>query len=479
VDLGDPIGAVQFEHIETAMTMVMSERHLDLKGKQVAVIGFGRSGQAAVRLLLELGARVAIADQKPEAELMPLTIGLDPRRVQLYGGGKYEPALRGADLIMMSPGVPVTLEPIQQARASGARIIGELELASRYVEGKIIAVTGTNGKSTTVTLTGELLRAADFDPFVGGNLGTPLAKAALDSLHGRRWDLLVTEVSSFQLETIETFHPWIGAILNITPDHLDRYPSFEAYAQAKGRLFENQTGEDYCVLNADDPGLTNLRPRTEGRCVGFSRKAPVQPGVFLQDDRIFSTLGSREEEVIRTTELQLRGVHNLENVMAATAMAQLAGCPMMAIQRGLREFRGLEHVMEMVRVLHGVTYINDSKGTNVDATIKALESLAAPVILIAGGREKGGDYPGLAEAVGTKAKHVILIGEARTRLRQILHGVVPMSEAANLREAVRAAAASAVAGDTVLLSPVCASFDMFQDYKDRGRQFKECVHELA
>jgi UDP-N-acetylmuramoylalanine--D-glutamate ligase len=289
----------------------------------------------------------------------------------------------------------------------------------------------------------------------------------------------VVEVSSFQLETIETFHPWIGAILNITPDHLDRYPSMEAYAAAKVRLFENQTDEDYAVLNADDPWLSRSSVPSRGARIHFSRTRSVERGVYLKGDTILSTLHGRREEVCRVRGLQVGGVHNIENAMAAAAVAALAGCPIAAINRGLRAVRGLEHVMEVVRVLRGVTYINDSKGTNVDATIKALASVPAPVILIAGGREKGGEYPGLADAVRRKAKRVILIGEARVRMREILAGTCPIAEAASLAEAVRDAAAAAVAGDTVLLSPACASFDMFADYKDRGGQFKECVHGLG
>jgi UDP-N-acetylmuramoylalanine--D-glutamate ligase len=420
-----------------------------------------------------------VADQKPSSELAAALGGLSAGEVEIHGAGDYESALRGAEVVVVSPGVPMALAPLQRACQAGVRIIGELELASRYLTRRVLAVTGTNGKSTTVTWIGELLRGAGYAPFVGGNLGTPLAEAALASLEGKAWDLVVAEVSSFQLETIETFHPWIGAVLNVTPDHLDRYPSMEAYAAAKLRLFENQGDADYAVLNADDPWLSRSSVRSRGARIEFSRTRPVERGVCLEGDVIVSNLYGRCEEVCRVDALQVKGVHNIENAMAAAAVAALAGCPMDAISRGLRAFRGLEHVMEVVRVLRGVAYINDSKGTNVDATIKALESVPAPVILIAGGREKGGEYPGLAEAVRRKAKRVILLGEARARLREVLAGACPITEAASLRDAVRDAANTAAAGDTVLLSPACASFDMFADYKDRGRQFKESVHELG
>jgi len=463
------------------MSVMMNEQtSLEVAGKRVAVIGLGRSGQAAVRLLRRLGARVTVADQKPSSELAAALGGFSVGEVEIHGAEDYESALRGAEVVVVSPGVPMALAPLQRARQAGVRIIGELELASRHLTGRILAVTGTNGKSTTVTWIGELLRGAGYAPFVGGNLGTPLAEAALASLDGKAWDLVVAEVSSFQLETIETFHPWIGAVLNVTPDHLDRYPSMEAYAAAKLRLFENQGDADYAVLNADDPWLSRSSVRSRGARIEFSRTRPVERGLYLDGNMmILSNLAGQREEVCQVDALQVKGVHNIENAMAAAAVAALAGCPMDAISQGLRAFRGLEHVMEVVRVLRGVAYINDSKGTNVDATIKALESVPAPVILIAGGREKGGEYPGLAEAVRRKAKRVILLGEARARLREVLTGACPITEAASLRDAVCDAANTAAAGDTVLLSPACASFDMFVDYKDRGRQFKERVHELG
>ena len=462
------------------MSVVMGERtSVEVAGKRVAVIGLGRSGVAAVRLLGKFGARVAVADQKPLAELTAALEGLRAGDLEVHGSGAYESALRGAELVVVSPGVPLTLEPLRRARAAGVRVIGEFELAARCLTGKLIAVTGTNGKSTTVTWIGEVLQRAGYEPFVGGNLGPPLAEAAYAAFHGRRWDFVVAEVSSFQLETIETFHPWIGAILNVTPDHLDRYPSMEAYAAAKLRMFENQAATDYAVLNADDPRLAHAADGFAGTRVLFSRTRAIERGVFVDGDSIISTVRGGGEEICRVSGLPVKGAHNVENAMAVAAVAILVGCPSATIGEGLRAFRGLEHVMELVRVLHGVAYVNDSKGTNVDATIKALESLPAPVILIAGGREKGGEYPGLADVVRHKAKQVILLGEASARLREVLAGVCPVTEVRSLAEAVRRAAALAVPGDTVLLSPACASFDMFADYRDRGRQFKEYVLELG
>jgi UDP-N-acetylmuramoylalanine--D-glutamate ligase len=454
---------------------------LDVKGKRVAVIGFGRSGRSAARLLSELGASVAVADEKSQSELTELKES-KTGHVEVYGGGEYNRALHGAELVVISPGVPTSLPPIREARAAGIPLIGEMELAFRSMRdmpAKWLGITGTNGKSTTVTLLGELLHRAGFSPFVGGNLGTPLTEAALAWLQGRGRDFIVAEVSSFQLETIETFRPWAGAILNLTPDHLDRYPSMEEYAAAKARLFENQNKEDFAVLNADDPGLNQYPPALRGSLVQFSHTRSLKRGVFIREGVMVSSLTRKLEDIIPIGELRLQGLHNLENAMAAGAVALLAGCPAETIAGVLRDFKGLEHVMEIVRVLRGVTYINDSKGTNVDAVVKALESLKAPVILIAGGREKGGEYAGLAQAVRNKVKQVILLGEARSHLRQVLNGTCPVTEVANLADAVREAVTAAHAGDTVLLSPACASFDMFRDYKDRGRLFKEYVNELA
>jgi len=459
--------------------MKPTEMSLDLTGKKVAVIGAGRSGLAAVRLLHRLEALVSVADHKPSVDVAAALDGLSVGVAEIHGDGDYESALRDAELVVVSPGVSPTLEALQVARTAGLPIIGELELASRYLTRRMIAVTGTNGKSTTVTWIGELLRSAGYDPFVGGNLGTPLSEAALDSLNGRARDIVVVEVSSFQLETIETFRPWIGAILNVTPDHLDRYPSMEAYADTKLRMFDNQGATDYTVRNGDDPRLSSARLLSRGAQIEFSRTRPVTRGLWLEGNVILSNLFGRREAVCRVGDIQMKGAHNIENAMAAAVVAALAGCPLEGIGKGLCAFEGLEHVMEVVRILRGVTYINDSKGTNVDATIKALESLPAPITLIAGGREKGGDYPGLADAVRRTASRVILLGEARTHLRDVLEGACSITEAASLKDAVRDAAAMAVEGETVLLSPVCASFDMFADYKDRGRQFKEWVHGLV
>ncbi|HET8579457.1 MAG TPA: UDP-N-acetylmuramoyl-L-alanine--D-glutamate ligase, partial [Nitrospiraceae bacterium] len=391
--------------------------------------------------------------------------------------------LKGADLVVISPGVPSDLEALTQARRQGVRVIGELELASWFLKVPILAVTGTNGKSTTVTLVGLLLGQSGKRAFVGGNLGLPLCDAALASYQAgggaeTLYDYVVAEVSSFQLETIEHFHPWVAAVLNITPDHMDRYPSLESYVEAKAGIFKNQTTEDFALLGIDDERVAGLQNRMRAKLVSFSRTKPVSQGAYLDGDRVMAIIGQQKEEVCRRDEIRLPGSHNLSNAMAATAIGLLCGCPTDAIRQVLRTFPGLEHALELVRERQGVRFVNDSKGTNVDATIKALESFEEPVLLIAGGRDKGGDFRKLGEPVRRRVKRVLLIGEAASRIREALGDVSCISQAASLRDAVAMAASEARSGDVVLLSPACASFDMFLDYQDRGRQFKELVKAL-
>jgi UDP-N-acetylmuramoylalanine--D-glutamate ligase len=454
---------------------------MDLKGKKVTVVGLARSGVAAAKLLQAVGARVTVTDSKEEAALAEPLSGLDRQAVSVRVGRGYEAALEGADLAVISPGVPTHLDALDAARRSGLRVIGELELASWFVRAPILAITGTNGKSTTVTLVGLALNESAKRAFVGGNLGTPLSEAALATCQAggvSPYEVLVAEVSSFQLETIERFHPWVAAVLNVTPDHLDRYPSLDAYVEAKARIFENQTASDYALMNADDERVAALAPRVRGTALRFSRAKPVEQGAWLDGDRIRVRLGARTEEVCRRDELRLIGAHNVSNVMAAATIALLCGCPLEALRRVFRTFPGLEHALELVRERRGVRYVNDSKGTNVDATSKALESLEQPVWLIAGGRDKGGDFTRLREPVQRRVKRVILIGEAGPRIKEALKPFDRISESHTLGEAVALAARGAVSGDVVLLSPACASFDMFADYQDRGRQFKALVNEL-
>lgn len=452
----------------------------------MTVVGLARSGVAAARLLQEVGASVTVADAKEEAGLSDSLSRLEQRALRVKAGPGYETALEGAELAVISPGVPAGLAALTAARRRGVQVIGELELASWFLEAPVIAVTGTNGKSTTVTLLGLLFEQSGKKAFVGGNLGRPVCEAALAMCQARsrpggagtRDEYVVAEVSSFQLETIARFHPWVAAVLNITPDHLDRYPSLERYVEAKARIFENQTVEDFALLNVDDERVAGLRTRVRAELVEVSRAGPVAQGSYLDGERMMAVVGGRREEICRREEIRLPGPHNLSNAMAAATIGLLCGCPLDAIRSVLRAFPGLEHALETVREREGVRYVNDSKGTNVDATLKALESLDQPILLIAGGRDKGGDFTRLREAVHRKVKRLILIGEAAPRVTRAMAPFDRISQAATLREAVELAAREAAPGDAVLLSPACASFDMFADYQDRGRQFKALVNGL-
>lgn len=460
----------------------------ELAGKKVTVMGLARSGVAAARLLVAAGARVTVADGKAEGALGPVLDRLDRRSVTMRLGPGYETALDGADLAVISPGVPYRLPALEAARRRGLRVVGELELASWFLEVPLLAVTGTNGKSTTVTLVGLMLKESGKRAFVGGNLGTALGEAALAAYEAQRqgqpapYEVIVAEVSSFQLETTDAFHPRVAALLNITPDHLDRYDSLEHYAETKARIFQRQGPDDAAVLNLDDARVAALAGRLTARTLGFSLADPPPrsglEGAYLRGEQLVADWGGRTEEICRRGDLRLIGAHNQSNALAAAAIGLQAGCPLPAVRAVLCSFPGLEHALELVRERQGVRFINDSKGTNVDATVKAIESLAEPVILIAGGRDKGGDFAKLQAPVRKKVKKLILIGEAADRIQAALGAFDRISRAGSLAEAVTAAAAEARPGEAVLLSPACASFDMFADYQDRGRQFKALVQQL-
>lgn len=461
---------------------------VELAGARVTVMGLARSGVAACRLLQAAGARVTVADRKEAEELTSALSAIDRDHVGVTVGAQYEASLDETDLVVISPGVPYRLARLEAVRRRGVKVIGELELAAQFLRSPLLAITGTNGKSTTVTLIGKFLSESGKRAFVGGNLGTALSEAALEDLHAQQagkpspYDYLVAEVSSFQLETIDRFHPWIAVLLNITVDHQDRYESLDEYVAAKQRIFENQTASDFALFNLDDDRVAALRHRARAQRLGFTTAPPIAADVFggtyLEGDRIVTTVTGVRQEVCRRSEIRIIGNHNVANVMAAVTSALLCGCPLDAIRRVLATFPGLEHALEIVRERRGVRFVNDSKGTNVDATLKALESIDQPIWLIAGGRDKGGDFSRLAQAVSRRVKCVILIGEAAPLLRRAWEGAATMTEAATLRDAVDLAAQGALPGDVVLLSPSCASFDMFADYQDRGRQFKALVHAL-
>lgn len=461
---------------------------VELTGAAVTVLGLARSGIAACRLLQEAGARVTVADRKEAEQLTAVLDTIDRTQVQVKVGSDYESSLNEADLVVISPGVPYRMEALERARRRGVKVVGELDLASRFVTAPMLAVTGTNGKSTTVTLIGKMLAEQGKRAFVGGNLGTALSEAARATLQAKKqgrpnpYDYLVVEVSSFQLETIDRFHPWIASILNVTVDHQDRYDSIDEYLAAKRRIFENQTERDYALFNLDDSRVAALRSGVRAKRLGFSRTQRVGPemdgGTFLEGDRIVTTVTGAKQDICRPNEIRMLGHHNVENVMAAATYAALWGCPEDIIRRVVSTFPGLEHALELVRERQGVRFVNDSKGTNVDATLKALEGIDEPIWLIAGGRDKGGDFSRLTEAVRRKVKQVVLIGEAAPLIKNAWSGATAISEASSMREAVEQAAQGASSGEVVLMSPACASFDMFQDYQDRGRQFKAAVAAL-
>jgi UDP-N-acetylmuramoylalanine--D-glutamate ligase len=454
----------------------------DLKDRKVTVVGMARSGVAAANLLQAVGAEVTVTDAKEESELVEALARLDRNAIRVFVGPGYESALEDAQLVVISPGVPSGLDILNIARARHVPVIGELELACRFLDAPVLAITGTNGKSTTVTLIGLLLKEQGKRVFVGGNLGTPLSEAALNTdrsrSQGSPYDYVVAEVSSFQLESIESFRPWVAAVLNITPDHLDRYPALAPYVAAKARIFENQQPNDYALLNHDDERALAFRIGLRAHELGFSRKGIVSEGAFLDGDQIVLSFKGKRQALCKMSDIRIPGAHNVANAMAASMVAHVCGCPPDAMRRVLTTFPGLEHALELVRERDGVRFINDSKGTNVDATMKALESLDTPIILIAGGKDKGGDFEKLRDIVARRVKRLVLIGEAAPRIHDVFRGLKPITHASSFREAVESAARTARSGEVVLLSPACASFDMFIDYQDRGRQFKALVHEL-
>ena len=448
-----------------------------LAGRRAAVVGLARSGVAAARLLCRAGARVTATDTKPLDALGPEVRALAEAGVRLLVGGVHLEATADADLVVVSPGVPLDSPQLAPARSRGTPLIGELELGWRAMEADTLAITGTNGKTSTTALTGALLAEQSRPVLVAGNIGTPLTAHApavpADAL-------VVCEVSSFQLETTDAFRPRVAAVLNVTPDHLDRHGTFEAYLAAKARIFANQTPADCAVLNADDAGSAGLAPRVRARVVWFSRRRELPDGVFVRDGWIVARLDGRPEPVCPVAEIRLRGAHNVENVLAATACALWAGLAPESIRRAIGRFRGVAHRIEFVREVGGVQYYNDSKGTNVASTIKALESFTERLVLIAGGLGKGQDFAPLAEAARGRVAHAVVIGRDGPAVAAALERAgIPVSAAPSLEAALDLARAAARPGDVVLLSPACASFDMFRDFEHRGDVFKQLVGGLA
>jgi UDP-N-acetylmuramoylalanine--D-glutamate ligase len=442
-------------------------------GAHTVVVGGGRSGRAAALLLASRGARVTLSDA---ATRLDDDAPLSTAGVQVVLGPHPAPLLASADLIVLSPGVPASVPAVQAARSAGAPVIGEIELASRWLAGRIIAITGTKGKSTTTTLTSRMLVEAGFTATAGGNLGTPLSTQVATSTPST---IHVVEVSSFQLETTETFHPWIAVLLNLSPDHLDRHASFDEYAAAKARIFRNQTSSDWAVLNADEPSLAALWGKSAAQRFDFALDTPLTNGITLESSMVVRRFEGQMTMLFSSTTVRLPGRHLLSDVLAATAASTLAGASADALRRAVAGFEGLEHTLERVRTVGGVLFVNDSKATNVAAAGRSIESLPPGVVPIMGGRYKGGAFEDLRPAVSTRARAVVAIGEAAPRITLALHGEVPVYQAASMDEAVRRAFSLARPDGTVLLSPGCSSFDMFDDYAARGRAFKAAVAAVA
>src|SRR5262245_12636629 len=444
---------------------------MNVSGKKILVVGLARSGAAAAEFLLSRGARVVVNDAKPESELKDAE-SLRAKGIEVVAGGHPPGLFEGAELIVVSPGVPLALEPFQRARAAGAAIIGEVELAARFMRGRLIGITGSNGKTTTTTLAGELLRGAGFPAQVGGNIGTPLISLVETS---RDDGLTVVELSSFQLEAVERLRLFVSVIINITPDHLDRYDSMDDYAAAKANVFRNQTAGDFAVLNADDERVSKMDSLTRARTIFFSRRRELEEGIFLRGADIVHRQSGVERTMITRDEITLRGDHNLENVMSALAVGIACGAPPGSMRRSVRDFKGVEHRLEFVAEIKGLKFYNDSKATNVDAAVKCIEAFDGGVNVILGGKDKGGDYSPLAAPVRARCSNVILIGAAADKIATALENTRPLRRASTMEEAVEIGLKIGKPGEVVLLAPACASFDMFDNYEHRGRVFKEAV----
>ena len=452
---------------------------MNFEGKKVLVCGMARSGVSAAQCLYELGARVTISDSKAEEKLAEALQPLEGMDIRRCLGDQAQPAdLESYDLAVTSPGIPLQAPILRAVQAAGVPLIGELELGAQVSRAPLYAVTGTNGKTTTTTLIGEIFRNLGKTTYVVGNIGYPFTACALRC--GEE-DVAVAEVSSFQLETITTFHPHIAGMCNITEDHLNRHGTMEEYIRVKERIFENMGQGDYAVLNLDDPIVRGMAERIPCAPAFFSRRQEVETGAYLEGEEVVFSLNGHKKRVLRADEIRIPGEHNLENALAATALTMLAGVPAPVVRHTLKTFPGVEHRIETVRTVEGVTYINDSKGTNVDASIRAVRAMKVPTVLLAGGYDKHTDFLPLAREILTSKIHtVVVLGDTAEQIERALRavGFESILHAKTFEEAVLLARSCAREGENVLLSPACASFDMFQDYEERGRVFKEIVSRL-
>ncbi|MBZ5564078.1 MAG: UDP-N-acetylmuramoyl-L-alanine--D-glutamate ligase [Acidobacteriia bacterium] len=448
----------------------------EVRGRRALVVGLAKSGRAVALVLHRHGAQVTVTDVRPPSEFAEVIPELLANKIGLELGSQSLDTFLRHDLIVVSPGVPWDLPQLQAARERRIEVLPEVEVASWFLDGTLVGVTGSNGKTTTVTLLAKMFEASGLPTFLGGNIGTPLSLAEGQYPPGA---IYVTELSSFQLEAIQDLRPRVAVFLNISPNHLDRHPSFEAYAQAKRQIFRNQQAEDIAVLNADDPHVCSLAPALAARKVLFSRRQQLLHGVFVSGGRVIYRVGHLERALFETREVKLRGAFNLEDVLAATAAACMLGAEFGALRRVVREFEGVEHRLEYVRTIAGVEFYNNSKATSVDATAKTLEAFEKGVHLILGGKDKGAPYTPLHPLIKKRVREVLLIGAAAERIAKDLPDAAPLVRAGNLETAVYEAFRHAEPGDVVLLAPACSSFDQFENFEHRGRVFKELVHRLT
>jgi UDP-N-acetylmuramoylalanine--D-glutamate ligase len=451
-------------------------QELDLNGKRVLVVGLGKSGVASALFLKARGARVTVSDSKSEAELHEHIPVLLDNGISVETGGHGDRTFGQQDLIVISPGVPVNAPALDPARKQTIPIIGEVELASRFLKGKLVAITGSNGKTTTTALAGDVVAAGGKKTLVGGNIGRPAISLVAESSDA---SYTVLEISSFQLETIKNFHPHVAVVLNVTPDHLDRHGTFEVYWEAKRRIFDNQTSDDFAVMNVDDLEAAKMGKGLKAQLRWFSRKTGVDSGAWVRGDRIFYVDTQGEREIMPLSDVHLKGAHNVENVLAAVTIGMIVGVEPEKIHAAVSNFKAVEHRLEYVATINGVEFYNDSKATNVDATIKALESFPRNIHIILGGKDKGSDYTVLKPLLHERVKRVYTIGAAAEKIESHIGDAAPITKAGTIDVAVRKAMEAAAPGDVVVLAPACASFDQFTSYEHRGRVFKELVNALA
>jgi UDP-N-acetylmuramoylalanine--D-glutamate ligase len=449
---------------------------MELKGKKVLVVGLGKSGLAAALFLRRRGAHVTVSDVRSAEALAKDIPALLDEGIMVETGGHGLLTFRRQDLIVVSPGVPLNTPELAQVKSFGLPVIGELELAARFLKGSTLAITGSNGKTTTTALVGEILERAGIPTLVGGNIGMPVI-ALIDKSTDETWSVL--EVSSFQLESTQQFHPRIAVILNITPDHLDRHGSFENYALAKERIFAAQDEKDCVILNADNPRAAQAAARSVARVLFFSLEHSVLQGAWVEDGFVVYRAGANQpiEKIMPLSGVPLKGAHNVENVLAAVCAARQARAPVEAVREAIEQFKAVEHRLEFVAKVNGVDFYNDSKATNVDATAKAIAAFPSGIHLILGGKDKGSDYTQLSELLRARVRAVYTIGAAAAKIEGELRGVVPILSCETLDNAVSAAASAARPGEVVLLAPACSSYDQFENYEQRGRVFKELVAE--